>query len=54
MQAMLPGQMKQENPNELIFIARVINSDDIEETQKSDKIDQLSEELTEVKADLFL
>ena len=52
MQAMIPGQMKQENPNELIFIAKVINSEDIEDIQKSDKIDHLTEDLSDVKADL--
>ena len=52
MQAMIPYQMKQENPNELIFIAKVINSEDIEDIQKSDKIDHLTDELSEVKADL--
>ena len=49
---MIPGQMKKENPNELIFIAKVINSEDIEDIQKSDKIDHLTEELSDVKADL--
>ena len=49
---MIPGQMKQENPNELIFIAKVINSEDIEDIQKSDKIDHLAEDLSDVKADL--
>ena len=44
---MIPGQMKPADPNELIFIAKVINSDDIENKKMSDKIDLLKDELFE-------
>lgn len=53
MQDMLLGQFKKtEDPNELVFIAKVINSEDIHEDDMTDKIDDLRTELHEVRDEL--
>ena len=53
MQDMLLGQFKKtEDPNELVFIAKVINSEDIHEEDMTDKIDDLRTELHEVRDEL--
>lgn len=53
MQDMLLGQFKKtEDPNELVFIAKVINSEDIHEDDMTDKIDDLRVELHEVRDEL--
>ena len=53
MQDMLLGQFKKrEDPNELVFIAKVINSEDIHEEDVTDKIDDLRNELHEIRDEL--